>query len=633
MVLTEEEVCVTPQEVHRVLAEKGIRLSAQEDEEITSDEWEKIFCCLEQKMYEQWDEEERTVLLCVGTFAPFEVEMAEMICGNKRVNIILERIREKESGIGKNEGKYTVHPVIMKFLIWKRNKEYPRNKIIDIYNQAGMYYEAAGKLPEALECYQYSKNTSKFKDILIDNSARHPGTGYYYQMRKYYLALDETEIENSPVMMCAMSMLHAMLFQREKSEYWYQKLKTYTKEQKLGSVERKEAAGRLAYLDIASPYKGTGHMIESMFSAGRLLMNKEISLAEFSVTSNMPSLMNGGKDFSEWSKRDRELRKSIGAVVELVLGKMGVGLPDIAVAESQYEKGGDLQEIAELLNRGRFRAECNGKLEICFAAIGIMVRLNCVLGKLPLAEKLLQSFKEKIKIEEEEKLLLNIEALQCRLMLLKGENKNLEEWEQKLPNSEVEFISLERYRYLTKVRVYIAMGKYENALVILERLEFLAKEYERVYMLIEVSMLKAICLFRMGDENCKKSIQYAVRKAGEYSFIRLISEEGAAVLPLLKKMKLDGKHVEYRKHLLTETEQMARLYPRYLQPVEETVNLTDAEKKVLGFLCEGITAAQIAEQLIVSEATVRFHCRNIYKKLGVRGRVEAVNKAREMKII
>lgn len=41
------------------------------------------------------------------------------------------------------------------------------------------------------------------------------------------------------------------------------------------------------------------------------------------MTSNLPSIMNGGKDFCEWSKRDTELALMIGKSVEFVLGKYG----------------------------------------------------------------------------------------------------------------------------------------------------------------------------------------------------------------------------------------------------------------------------------------------------------------------
>ena len=60
------------------------------------------------------------------------------------------------------------------------------------------------------------------------------------------------------------------------------------------------------------------------------------------MTSTLPSIMNGGKDFSPWSKNDDLLYKTMRIPVEAVLGKDGVGLADCAIAESKFEKGEDI---------------------------------------------------------------------------------------------------------------------------------------------------------------------------------------------------------------------------------------------------------------------------------------------------
>ena len=59
-----------------------------------------------------------------------------------------------------------------------------------------------------------------------------------------------------------------------------------------------------------------------------------------------------GKDFCEWSRKDRELAGSIGKIVTLVLGKYGKGLVNLALAESFFEKGGDDYEVASLAGKG-----------------------------------------------------------------------------------------------------------------------------------------------------------------------------------------------------------------------------------------------------------------------------------------
>jgi len=61
--------------------------------------------------------------------------------------------------------------------------------------------------------------------------------------------------------------------------------------------------------------------------------------------------------------------------------------------------------------------------------------------------------------------------------------------------------------------------------------------------------------------------------------------------------------------------------------------LTDREHRVLVLLAEGQSNSQIAEQLMVSPSTVRFHISSIFSKLGVTSRTEAVALALRRHII
>jgi DNA-binding NarL/FixJ family response regulator len=58
-------------------------------------------------------------------------------------------------------------------------------------------------------------------------------------------------------------------------------------------------------------------------------------------------------------------------------------------------------------------------------------------------------------------------------------------------------------------------------------------------------------------------------------------------------------------------------------------NLSEKEVAVLVELCHGHSNKQIAAQLWLSEQTVKFHLRNIYRKLGIKSRTEALRYAYE----
>ena len=61
--------------------------------------------------------------------------------------------------------------------------------------------------------------------------------------------------------------------------------------------------------------------------------------------------------------------------------------------------------------------------------------------------------------------------------------------------------------------------------------------------------------------------------------------------------------------------------------------LSDRELEVLSLVAEGLTDAEVAENLYVSPRTVGGHLRGVYRKLGVKSRTAAVKKAGELGLI
>ena len=61
--------------------------------------------------------------------------------------------------------------------------------------------------------------------------------------------------------------------------------------------------------------------------------------------------------------------------------------------------------------------------------------------------------------------------------------------------------------------------------------------------------------------------------------------------------------------------------------------LSDREKEMLIFLANGVSNKEMAQKMFVSENTVKFHLKNVYSKLGVANRLQAINMARQLGFI
>jgi NarL family two-component system response regulator LiaR len=69
------------------------------------------------------------------------------------------------------------------------------------------------------------------------------------------------------------------------------------------------------------------------------------------------------------------------------------------------------------------------------------------------------------------------------------------------------------------------------------------------------------------------------------------------------------------------------------EPSEGMEQLTKREKEILYFLEDGLRYKEIASKLILSVETVRTHIRNIYVKLQVQSKIEALNKVRKNRFL
>ena len=603
--------------------------------ELVARVFHEVFLYFETAIYRRFDLPVRRFLLELAPFESFDLEMARMVSGDPRASERLAWLLRYTTMLCYDDcQRFHFWPGFRAFLLWEMEQEYTEEKRKALFSRGGLYYELKEDYAHALECYTGGGDHSKISELLVRNAELHPGMGHYAEMEKYYRGLPETEILASPSLMQGMSMLCALTMDYEGSERWYGELQKFAEHCGRQDAAGKQARSRLAWLDISLPQRGVNGLTETIPAVFRLLTNKEVALPSFSVTSALPSIMNGGKDFSEWSKKDDLLYKTLRIPVEAVLGRDGVGLADCAIAESKFEKGEDVTGRMLSLLPQLNEVRNGGTPDMEFAVSGLLARSQMANGQPADARRTIEVLRECFAERGLTRFLPNMDAMLCRIDIHTGDLDAADAWyREEAPREPTHLNVMRRYQYLTQAMVELADGRPDAALLTLAPLEPYIQNCARIIDGIHLNVLTAIALRRKKDERWRERLTAALDAAAEYRFIRTVSVYGTAVLPLLEALDWDGDKA-WRKRLMAAVRTQAAFYPHFLEPrLVPGEELTPTELQVLHLLCADKSNAEIAQIMDVKLPTVKTHVSHILYKLDVKRRAEARTAAKKLRLI
>lgn len=203
------------------------------------------------------------------------------------------------------------------------------------------------------------------------------------------------------------------------------------------------------------------------------------------------------------------------------------------------------------------------------------------------------------------------------------------------------------FEYVVFARYLILMNRLDQALILLSRLVNFSVTGNRLGSQIEALCLCAICSDRMGETaNAMLALHQALELGYEDGYTRTFTDEGQPMADLLANYRAwirqngNDQYEDYSKNLLKLTKENIRIYKAAALNDEMATSreepalnvLTDRELAVLKLLMEKFSNQEIAEMLFISVRTVKHYNAQIFEKLGVKNRLEAIIKVRELRI-
>jgi LuxR family transcriptional regulator, maltose regulon positive regulatory protein len=235
---------------------------------------------------------------------------------------------------------------------------------------------------------------------------------------------------------------------------------------------------------------------------------------------------------------------------------------------------------------------------------------------------------------------------QARLHLAQGNlaeaGQWAEAWQADMKGTEIvgPFDLHREFELLTLARIWLAQGKTDRAASLLERIRSAAEGSKRYGRAREAQMLQALVHQAAGDEaRAVEEISRVLAQAEPEGYVRLFLDEGAPMARLLFKVstRTTTDIGAYAARLLAACCQELADRPaplaQALQGETLVEPLSERELEVLHLMAAGRSNREIAGELVITIGTAKRHTANIFDKLDVRNRTEAVTKARQLGLL
>jgi LuxR family maltose regulon positive regulatory protein len=600
----------------------------------------------------------REFLIQTSILDRFSAELCEVLTENPDSRGLLSELEQANLfliPLDDNRIWYRYHHLFADFLRTELSKIETEN----LYRKAALWHEQNGFISEAVQ-YAISSGDLEFLADVIDRGLKkdtvwsggnlalyaawldelppqafqsRPSLGLnashiLYQLGRFEQAekqLDQTEqtihgLPTSPekeLMLVQASLYHGVIAAvRGDTQQAIEKI-TFAQERLPQEYHLQHARG---YFSLGLAYELSG---QTTLAGQNYLKSSEeaqfagvLSLAIHALGSAAQVQISQGK--LHWA--EQACRKAL----QIAGGKRitSLGLPEIILGSIALEQN-DLAAAEEFLNNGIALSRRSSLMDNVILGLSYLTRLLAYQGRVSDAFDVVQEAYSIIQGYGVERFTMLAAAHIANLQLYTGQVETTGQWvaEYQAVRADLQH----EFADLTLVRALLKTGDRGSVPSILDPLLAHGQAQGRVRIAIESMILMA--LFHRAENDTSAAVDWlsqALGLAAPEGFIRIFLDEGDTLLDLLPKARqaapelvdaiLDSLQAESGK-----------------SPLDQLPDpLSKQELRVLGLLTEGKTNQEIADELVISVGTAKWHVHNILQKLGVSNRSQAVARAREL---
>lgn len=318
-----------------------------------------------------------------------------------------------------------------------------------------------------------------------------------------------------------------------------------------------------------------------------------------------------------------------------------LGLAEILREWNELEEADEVVERALAVLAG---LDIREELATRLYGLIVLTRIRCAQGRFEDALRIIDMALE----EATDPMVLawqydRIAAIRARVLLELGRQDEAERWAEQIRATDPPLNFHYEQVFLILIRIEISRGNIEGALAQIEAIRELANKGCRRRRLIELDSLEAVARYAAGDmEGARVALSRALDSAEPDRYVRAFADEYGDLEPVAADLLRDRPPgaIWTRAYLEKILAAMGARGPES-QAAEQPSSapaalaepLSERELEVLQLLADGLSNKEVADRLFLSVGTIKRHTHNIYGKLDVSSRTQAIVRGRELNLL
>lgn len=599
----------------------------------------------EQHLWNDWDPALQEFCLRTSIVDEFDPELARRLSGREDAEAVMEDLSRTNNFLSRlHENTYRYHHLFQDFL---REKAAAELTVSMLYKEAANYYRDHEDYIRALRFWFMSgdyEGIDAFLFLFLFRGYQN-GVAHYADFLRGFFAeeLPSRASREAPVLHVLYAWYYYLTSRHEQyAKHMDASIRNLPLIAAAGN-EFVEFAMLAFHVDYRKSMKTQVMLFHLFGKALKSYTPEGLATRIASFTHNLPYMHRSNRDYSEIALNPGILNK-IDATFAPLLGAEWTYLRPGILTCFEYERNhleAALSQNTEVLALLTEDSKPDGRICVLVLQHSILWQL----GRMKEAEDVmneLAAFAE----AAAPYFLPNLTAYQAKIRLLDGDKAAAQEWLNRYYVNRTDHIEFFRsFQHFTTARAYIVLGETEKATHLLRLLETFGKDLNRPLDQGEALVLSASLQWAEGNKkDAVSALETALTLLQPYSYIRVIADEGACVLPILKrltaKVKAEGYKGPLKGEYLLEVTLACHAFARehkgvtaHLLCSNKPVKLSQQQAMVLTMLSKGYKNAEICQQTGLSLPTIKSHTAVAYRKLGVNNAMDAILKARELGLI